>query len=380
MYIINSRRSLSPHKRLHREQLAVLVAIHADHRVKQAVDGQLPPRDGVGDRIDQEWHVVIDDGDPHSPPSGFAAGGFDRDRDFAALPLRADAGRNSAASCSVVERQPWVSPGSAFCVSALRMDETSGLARRIWAVMKSIGSAEVRCPRPIDLPLRKRTTPPCPSVVSKGGQRPARLIAFSTIASSSTTATGSTPPSARRRASTSANSESAGTVSSAMGAAARNLRLGRLGLGVGLRLRTLRLALSCNERLEAARLAFDEFQELALPDVLPASVGKRCGEFRQACLVVVHAEDELHDRSHRSAGLGLHAQFLEQLGIILRLPLRSQCEVERMREGSIECGAAAAVRRFHRIGGLARGPQPVGKAGIVVERDFGGAARRTPGR
>ena len=154
-------------------------------------------------------------------------------------------------------------------------------------------------------------------------------MAFSTIASSSTTATGSTPPSERRRVSTSANSDSAETVSSAIGAAARKLALAASDLGVGLRLRTLRLSLSRNERLEAARLAFDELQELALPDVLPASVGKRCGEFRQPRLVVVDAEDELDDRSHRSAGLGLHARFLEQLGIILRLPLGSQCEVDR---------------------------------------------------
>ena len=275
MYIIDSRRSLSPHSGSTEMQLAVLVAIHAHHRVKQPVDGQLPRRDRIGDRIDQERHVVIDDADAHPPPSGFAAGRFDRNRDLAALPLRADGRRGIRPPPARSWRSsPWVSPGSAFCVSALRMDETSGLARRIWAVMKSIGSAEVRCPRPIDLPLRKRTTPPCASVVSKGGQRPARLIAFSTIASSSTTATGSTPPSERRRASTSANSESAETVVERDRRSRAQSRPWPPRLGVGLRLGTLRLALGRNERLEAACLAFDELQEPALPNVLPARVGQ----------------------------------------------------------------------------------------------------------
>ena len=54
------------------------------------MNGQLAPGDGVRDRIDQERHVVIDDGDAHAPPAGLAARGFNRQSDFAALPLGAD--------------------------------------------------------------------------------------------------------------------------------------------------------------------------------------------------------------------------------------------------------------------------------------------------
>src|ERR687897_591609 len=62
---------------------AVVVAGHAQHRVKQPVDGQLVAGDGVGDGIDQERHVVVDDADPHPPPSRLAAGGIDGQRDLA---------------------------------------------------------------------------------------------------------------------------------------------------------------------------------------------------------------------------------------------------------------------------------------------------------
>ena len=48
--------------------------------------------DGVGDRIDQERHVVVDDRDPHAAAAGFAAGRFDVDRQFARLALGGDFG------------------------------------------------------------------------------------------------------------------------------------------------------------------------------------------------------------------------------------------------------------------------------------------------
>ena len=92
MYIIDSRRLLSSHSGSSSLQHALVVAVDADHRVEQPVDGQLARGDRIGDRIDQERHVVVDDADPHPPPAGLAAGRFDRERDFAALPPRRDRG------------------------------------------------------------------------------------------------------------------------------------------------------------------------------------------------------------------------------------------------------------------------------------------------
>ena len=56
------------------------------------MDGQLARGDRVGDRIDQERHVVVDDADPHPAVAGLAAGGFDRERELAALAVRGDLG------------------------------------------------------------------------------------------------------------------------------------------------------------------------------------------------------------------------------------------------------------------------------------------------
>ena len=71
---------------LDREQLSARVAVHADDGVKQPVNGQVARRDRVGDRVHQEGHVVIDDGDPHPPTAGFAAGRLDADCKLARLP------------------------------------------------------------------------------------------------------------------------------------------------------------------------------------------------------------------------------------------------------------------------------------------------------
>ena len=60
--------------------------------MKQTVDGQLAGGDRVGDGIDQERHVVVDDPDPHPSPAGLAAGRFDRQLDFAAPPPGRDRG------------------------------------------------------------------------------------------------------------------------------------------------------------------------------------------------------------------------------------------------------------------------------------------------
>ncbi len=57
---------------------------------------------------------------------------------MATSPLRrraATSARNSAASRSASRESPCVSPGNALRVSALRMDSTSGWARRVWTVI-----------------------------------------------------------------------------------------------------------------------------------------------------------------------------------------------------------------------------------------------------
>ena len=60
--------------------------------MEQAVDGQLARRDRIGDGIDQERHVVVDDADAHPAIAGLAAGGFDRQRKLAALAAGGDLG------------------------------------------------------------------------------------------------------------------------------------------------------------------------------------------------------------------------------------------------------------------------------------------------
>ena len=92
MYIIDSRRLLSSHSGSSACSVPLLVAIDADHRVKQAVNGQVAAGDRVGDRIDQERHVVVDDAEPHPAAAGLAAGRFEADRDFAVAALAGDFG------------------------------------------------------------------------------------------------------------------------------------------------------------------------------------------------------------------------------------------------------------------------------------------------
>src|SRR5437870_341086 len=54
-------------------QVTLGVAAGADDRVKQAVDGELTGGDGIGDGIDEERHVLVDDANAHPPVAGFAA-------------------------------------------------------------------------------------------------------------------------------------------------------------------------------------------------------------------------------------------------------------------------------------------------------------------
>ena len=82
MYIRDSRRLLSrAHAPRRLRACPCASRVDADDRMKQAVDGQLARGDGIGDRIDQERHVVVDDADAHPAVAGLAADGFDRQRE-----------------------------------------------------------------------------------------------------------------------------------------------------------------------------------------------------------------------------------------------------------------------------------------------------------
>ena len=54
-------------------ELASVVALDTHDWVEQPVDGQLAGCDGIGNRIDQEGHVIVDDADTHPAPSNPAA-------------------------------------------------------------------------------------------------------------------------------------------------------------------------------------------------------------------------------------------------------------------------------------------------------------------
>ena len=56
------------------------------------MDGQLARGNGVGDRIDQERHVIVDDRHPHAPTSGLTAGRFKPQHQLAAAAAGGDIG------------------------------------------------------------------------------------------------------------------------------------------------------------------------------------------------------------------------------------------------------------------------------------------------
>ena len=68
------------------------IAVDANDRMQQPMDGQLTRSDGIGDRIDQERHVVIDDADPHAPVAGLAADRLDFYCELALAPVGGDLG------------------------------------------------------------------------------------------------------------------------------------------------------------------------------------------------------------------------------------------------------------------------------------------------
>ena len=69
-------------------EVAALVAFDTDDRMKQAMNGQVPGSDRIGDRIDEKGHIVIDDADAHPPFAGLAADRFDLEPELALAPFR----------------------------------------------------------------------------------------------------------------------------------------------------------------------------------------------------------------------------------------------------------------------------------------------------
>ena len=92
MYIIDSRRLLSSHSG------SSACSLPSSSRSTQTTGCSrrwmvsCRAGDGVGDAVDQERHVVVDDAQPHPPPAGLAAGRFEADRDLALAPLGGDLG------------------------------------------------------------------------------------------------------------------------------------------------------------------------------------------------------------------------------------------------------------------------------------------------
>ena len=74
------------------EQFPSLVALDADYRVQKAMDGELSARDYIGDGINEERHVVVDDSDAHPPMARFAPGRFDGDGHLPCSSLRSNGG------------------------------------------------------------------------------------------------------------------------------------------------------------------------------------------------------------------------------------------------------------------------------------------------
>ncbi len=74
-------------ERLDVDEAALVVPGHADHGVEKAMDDQPARRDRLGDGIDEEGHIVIDDADPHPPLAEPCAGRFQPDQSRTRLPL-----------------------------------------------------------------------------------------------------------------------------------------------------------------------------------------------------------------------------------------------------------------------------------------------------
>ena len=139
-YMIDSRRDLSSQSGSIGGRAAVGVAPDADHRMEQAVDDQAARGERVGDRIDQERHVVIDDSDPHPAMAERPAERFEPDQgDCPAARRAAQAAMNSAASIRSASAKSAISPGRAPSTRA------KARASTIWT---SAGSRAAASPPP----------------------------------------------------------------------------------------------------------------------------------------------------------------------------------------------------------------------------------------
>ena len=107
-------------------QLAIAVALDADHGVEKAMDRELARGDRIRHRIDEEGHVVIDDADAHSSAPRFAPDRFYPKGEFVAAPPRRHFGEEFRGIALRIAREPlgftWQ------CVSGQRL--ANGLNQR----------------------------------------------------------------------------------------------------------------------------------------------------------------------------------------------------------------------------------------------------------
>ena len=69
------------------------------------MDGQVPAGDGVGHRVHQERHVVVDDAETHPTPAGLAAGRFEANRHIALASLVGDLGNEPGGLLSILSAE-----------------------------------------------------------------------------------------------------------------------------------------------------------------------------------------------------------------------------------------------------------------------------------
>ena len=152
----------------------------------------------------------------------------------------------------------------------------------------------------------------------------------------------------------------------------------KLGPAIGLRRRAAGGALGGDDRLEAAVLIFDPPGKRAGGNALALRPGQSGGEFGEPGLVVLGAEDELHDRRHRRARLRLDPGIGEQFGIIVRRLGGGEREIIGVAERAVQSVAAALVGARGLLGAEARGAEPVGEAGRRRARGSGSNRRAAP--
>jgi hypothetical protein len=120
-------------ERLDRGQAAVLVAVRADDRMEQPMDDQAAGGDRLGDGIDQEGHVVVDDADPHPPLAEPRAGGFDPHEGAAGLAAVGAAGDEGGGGAAILGPEllelPWQGAGAERAGKAVDQAGVGGVIR-----------------------------------------------------------------------------------------------------------------------------------------------------------------------------------------------------------------------------------------------------------